>query len=111
MEQPYDPSNFAEYSTNGHGTGVVEEYETHNEFGPLSSVLGDGGMGISALAFDTHEELLWMGNQVSVDDSCQIKITNNHVGWSRDLILRDPAVKVHQLPGERQRGCAGPDHL
>ena len=62
MEQPYDPSTFAEYSTNGHGTGVVEEYETHNEFGPLSSVLGDGGMGISALAFDTHEELLWMGN-------------------------------------------------
>ena len=66
MEQTYDPSNFAEYSTNGHGTGVVEEYETQNEFSPLSSVLGDGGVGISALAFDTHEELLWMGNQVSL---------------------------------------------
>ena len=64
MEQSYDPANFAEYSTNGHGAGVVEEYETHNEFSPLSSVLGDGGVGISALAFDTHEELLWMGNQV-----------------------------------------------
>ena len=110
MEQPYDPSTFAEYSTNGHGTGVVEEYETHNEFGPLSSVLGDGGMGISALAFDTYEELLWMGNQVAVD-SFQIKITNNPLGWSRDLLLWDPAVKVHQLPGERQRGCAGPDNL
>ena len=112
MEQPYDPSNFAEYSTNGHGTGVVEEYETHNEFGPLSSVLGDGGVGISALAFDTHEELLWMGNQVSLDDSFIMKMSHNHnLGWSRDLLLRDPAVKVHQLPGERQRGCAGPDHL
>ena len=66
MEQSYDPANFAEYSSNGHGTGVVEEYETHNEFSPLSSVLGDGGVGISALAFDTHEELLWMGNQVSL---------------------------------------------
>ena len=62
MEQTYDPSTFGEFQA-GAGAGVVEEYETNNEFSPLSHVLGDGGVGISALAFDTHEELLWMGNQ------------------------------------------------
>ena len=57
MEQNFE-GNYGEFSN------VVEEYEAHNEFSPLSHVMGDGGVGISALAFDTHEELLWMGNQV-----------------------------------------------
>ena len=56
LDHNYD-GQFAEYA----GTG--EEYEANNEFVPLSNVLGDGGGGISTLAFDTHEELLWMGNQ------------------------------------------------
>ena len=56
MDPNYE-GQFAEYA----GTG--EEYETNNEFVPLSNVLGDGGVGISPLAFDTHEELLWMANQ------------------------------------------------
>ena len=58
MDHNYD-GQFAEYGT-GEELGT---YEANNEFAPLSNVLGDGGVGISALAFDTHEELLWMGNQ------------------------------------------------
>ena len=59
LDQNYDAGYGGEFQQ-----GVVEEYETaNNEFAPLSQVMGDGGVGISALAFDSHEELLWMGNQ------------------------------------------------
>ena len=43
--------------------GQFGEYQNNNEFTPLSHVLGDGGVGISALCFDAQEELIWMGNQ------------------------------------------------
>ena len=43
--------------------GQYGEYQNNNEFTPLSHVLGDGGVGISALCFDAQEELIWMGNQ------------------------------------------------
>ena len=59
MDHNYD-GQFADYAGTGDELG---SYETNNEFAPLSNVLGDGGVGISTLAFDTHEELLWMGNQ------------------------------------------------
>ncbi len=61
------------------GNGVVmgdgeygEEYDGSymptNEFNLLNSVIGDGiqkekEMGISTMAFDTHEELLWIGTK------------------------------------------------
>ncbi len=39
-----------------------------DEFNPVNSVMGDGlrkdrEAGVSALAFDSHEELLWMGTK------------------------------------------------
>ena len=47
-----------EYTQGGEG----EEFQTNNAFSPLNQCLDRGGLGISALAFDSHEELLWMGN-------------------------------------------------
>ena len=47
VEQAYD-GQFAEFSPAG-------EYQNTNEFSPLSHVLRDGGVGISALAFDAQE--------------------------------------------------------
>merc|ERR1740128_1389410 len=56
LEQTYDTGQFSEFNPAG-------EYQNNNEFSPLSHVHGDGGVGISALAFDAQEELIWMGNQ------------------------------------------------
>ena len=47
-----------EYTQGGEG----EEFQTNNAFSPLNQCLDRGGLGVSALAFDSHEELLWMGN-------------------------------------------------
>ena len=52
IEQGYD-GQFGEFTPAG-------EYQNNNQFNPLSHVLGDGGVGITALAFDAQEELLWM---------------------------------------------------
>ena len=54
-EQEYD-RQFGEFTPGG-------EYQNNNQFNPLSHVLGDGGLGIPAMAFDAQEKLLWMGNQ------------------------------------------------
>jgi hypothetical protein len=45
-----------------------EPYIPPNEFELLNSVLGDGihkdkEMGISSVAFDSHEELIWIGTK------------------------------------------------
>jgi len=50
------------------GYNDAESYLPANEFEAVNSVLGDGiqkdkDMGITSLAFDNYEELLWMGTK------------------------------------------------
>ena len=70
LEQGYD-GQFGEFTPGEFTPGEFTpgeftpagEYQNTNQFTPLSHVLGDGGVGITALAFDAQEELIWMGNQ------------------------------------------------
>lgn len=49
----------------GNGPEDPTQYEQLGEFQKINSILVDGGdrYGVSALTIDTHEELIWIGNQ------------------------------------------------
>lgn len=56
-------AHFGDIYDGGFGDFDGEFQAPTSEFQPYNHVVGDGGSGISSLAFDSMEELLWMGNQ------------------------------------------------
>lgn len=60
----YDSQNRnGTYSPTGFGPFILDQ--TVPEYLELGTILADGGntFGVSTVRFDTHEELLWMGNE------------------------------------------------
>lgn len=53
--EAYPPPNFTQFNL----------CETVPEYLEMGTILADGGdtFGVSTVRFDTHEELLWMGNE------------------------------------------------
>jgi len=90
-ENPYSTDNPYASAENAYNAEFGEEYaHPQGQFQALNHVVGDGGVGISALHFDSSEELLWMGN------------TNGHVtSYYGPHLQKYTSFQVHQNEGVR----------
>lgn len=77
----YDNQNGNDHYSSGFGT--YDMSQTNREFVEFGAVLADGGerYGVSALTFDSQEELLWMGNE-------GVSQSEIMVLWNSNVLLR-----------------------
>ncbi len=97
-----------------------DAYIPNGEFDLINNVIGDGiqkekDIGLSTLAFDTHEELLWMGTKsghVSARLAFRLSCVDSLVPVvvvAGDVVLRNAFAEVHVVPSApRGRGAQHP---
>ncbi|CAG7687316.1 unnamed protein product [Allacma fusca] len=103
------------------GEAAVEGGDYHGEFQKVNSVVMDERCGVSAVAFDLHEELVWVGNQgghvTSFYGQTMEKYTSFKVHPTEEIRAIVPFDEVMlflsqtQLRGQIRRGLPSFNHV